>query len=87
MSGSVQAAAGIGHNSLSIRNVIERLANLKEAGKEIAADRRQLMNDAETAGFDKKAVREAFKIWEMEEVDRKEFEANRSTYLEALDLI
>lgn len=72
---------------MTVRKIIDKLVNLKEQAKEITADRRQVMHEAEIHGFNKKAIREALKMFEMEDEERKEFEADRTIYLESLDII
>ena len=82
--------AGMGHNSLSpsdLRKFCERVEALIEDRKVINADIKQVLEEAEHNGFDKKTVKEMVKIRAMDAEERDEQFALRDAYLSALGLI
>lgn len=82
--------AGMGHNSLSpgdLRKFCERVEKLVEDRKAVNADIKQVLEEAEHNGFDKKTIKEMVKIRSMDQEDREEQFALRDAYLSALGLL
>ena len=82
--------AGMGHNSLSptaLTGFCERIEKLIEDRKDINADIKQVMTEADLEGFDKKTLKEMIKIRAMDPDDRKTQFELRDAYLEALGLL
>ena len=79
-----------GHNVLTpgaLRSYCERIESLIEDRKAINADIRQVMEEADINGFDKKTLKEMIKIRGMDESDRQEQFELRDAYLSALGLL
>lgn len=81
--------SGIGDNSVAadqLRLFVERLERLDEEAKGIADDKRDVMSEAKSQGYDTKMINEMRKLRKMGSNDRAEFEAVRDTYKSALGL-
>lgn len=79
-----------GHNSLSpasLRNYCERIESLIESRKAINADIKQVTEEAEEEGFDKKVLKEMIKLRSMDSQDRIDLIEMRDMYLQALGLL
>lgn len=82
--------AGQGHNSLSpsdLRKFCERVEKLIEDRKAINADIKQVLEEADHNGFDKKQIKEMVKVRAMDAEERDEQFALRDAYLSALGLL
>lgn len=81
---------GQGHNSLSAKDLqkyIERVEACIEQRKDINADIKQILEEADHNGYDKKTIKDVVKIRAMDPDDRKEREELRDAYLSALGLL
>ena len=82
--------AGMGHNSLSpkdLRAYCERIEALIEDRKAINADIKQVLEEADHSGFDKKTIKDVIKIRAMDAEDRQQQFELRDAYLNALGLL
>lgn len=82
--------AGMGHNSLSptdLKKFCEKIEKLIEDRKDVNADIKQVLEEADHSGFDKKMVKEMIKIRAMDAEDRQETFELRDAYLSALGLL
>lgn len=82
--------AGQGHNSLSAKdlaNLCERIEKLVEDRKAVNADIKQVLEEADHKGYDKKTIKEMIKIRAMDPEDRQEQFDLRDAYLQALGLL
>lgn len=82
--------AGQGHNSLSpsdLRKFCERIEKCIEDRKVVNADIKQILEEADHNGFDKKTIKEMVKLRAMDAEDRDEQLALRDAYLKALGLM
>lgn len=82
--------AGEGHNSLNpsdLRSYCEKIEALVEDRKAVNADIKQILDNAEANGFDKKTIKEIIKIRAMDAEDRQEAFDLRDAYLSALGLL
>lgn len=81
--------AGQGHNSVAadeLRLLIERVERLNEEAKGIADDRKDVMAEAKSRGYDVKTIRRIIAIRKMERESYREGEAILETYLDALGM-
>jgi len=67
-----------------LRQLIERVERLEEEKAAMAADIKEIYDEAKSNGFDPKIMRQVIKIRKMDRDDRQEQEAVLSLYLEAL---
>jgi uncharacterized protein (UPF0335 family) len=73
--------------SEQLRLLIERVERLEEEKKGIAADIRDVYNEAKSQGFDAKTMRAIVKLRAMDVNDRREAEALLDTYKAALGML
>ena len=78
----------IGHNTADerLRLLIERIENLEEEKKELAADIRDVCSEAKSTGYDSKVMRKIITIRKMNPADRREMAAVMETYCLALGI-
>lgn len=77
---------GIGHNVADerLRQIVSRLENIDEEIKGLNSDKRDIMQEAVSAGFDKKALAAVLRLRKMEPDARQELEALIDVYSRAL---
>lgn len=77
---------GIGHNTSAerLKQIVSRFENLADEIKALQSDQKDLMQEAASAGFDKKALRAVMKIRKMEPQAYEDFEMLVDTYRRAL---
>lgn len=64
-----------------LRSIVERLERLNEDKAAIVTDFKEVMNEAASAGFDKKAIRAVLKFRAEDRAKRQELEAIVDLYL------
>jgi uncharacterized protein (UPF0335 family) len=69
-----------------LRLLLERIERLREEKKGIAAEERDVFNEAKAHGYDAKIMREILKLRAMKPDDRREMEAVLDLYKSALNL-
>ena len=69
-----------------IRSIVERIERLEEEKKAIAADIREIYNEAKTMGLEAKILRKVISIRKKEPQEREEEEAMLALYLHALGM-
>lgn len=79
----------IGHNSGGIsgerlRSFIQRAERLNVDKENIAEDMKALFKEADSSGFDVRAIKEVIKIRKMDKADRQEREELVRIYLDAV---
>ena len=82
--------AGSGHNSLhpeDLKSYCERIEKLIEDRKLISGDIKQVLDEADMNGFDKRTIKDVIKIRAMDPDDRREQAELRDLYLSALGLL
>lgn len=67
-----------------LRQLIERVERLEEEKAAMAADIKEIYDEAKSNGFEPKIMRQVIKLRKMDRDDRQEQEAILSLYLEAL---
>ncbi|MDF1720944.1 MAG: DUF2312 domain-containing protein [Minwuia sp.] len=67
-----------------LRQLIERVERLEEEKAAMAADIKEIYDEAKSNGFEPKIMRQVIKLRKMDRDDRQEQEAVLSLYLEAL---
>lgn len=81
---------GLTHNSLKASELVsfcERIEALIEDRKVVNADIKQIKEEAEHLGYDKKVLTDMVRIRAMDQEKRDEWLALTDMYLKALDLI
>lgn len=84
------AAADLKERAEQIGSLQERHAELKGEAKKIADQIADLFDDAESSGFDKKALRQCIKELRLDDDQRQaqfDFEAVLDTYRHALEIV
>lgn len=83
----------VGHNSDinattagQLKSIIERIENLEEEKRQIAADIKDVYGEAKANGFDVKTLRKIISLRRKEASDRQEEAALLETYLHALGM-
>ncbi|MEO1749471.1 MAG: GapR family DNA-binding domain-containing protein [Pseudomonadota bacterium] len=71
----------------ALKRHIDRLENLEMQRKEIAADRKDILDEAKAEGFDTKAIREILKERQQSKIERDELEQVKDTYKIALGML
>lgn len=84
--------AGIGHNQdpeakKYLAAVIDRIEHLEGEKQDIAADIREVYNEAKGRGFDTKALREIIKLRKKSKEEREEMEYVLHCYMLALGMV
>jgi uncharacterized protein (UPF0335 family) len=67
-----------------LRSIISRIERLDDERKALGEDRKEIMQEARSAGFDLKAIRALLKERKQDEAEREELEALVETYRRAL---
>lgn len=70
----------------SLKSIIERIERLEEEKAGLQQDIRDILKEAQSRGFDTKALRQVIKIRKMDEKDRAYQEELLETYLAALGM-
>lgn len=70
-----------------LKSFVERIENLEDEKKGLSEDIRDVYSEAESAGFDKKALREIIKLRKISNAERKEHEAVVDLYLGSLGMV
>jgi len=70
-----------------LRLLIERWERLQEEKEGIAADQKDVMNEAKSRGYDPKTIREIIKLRKLDPNERREREAMLDTYKAALGML
>ena len=85
----MEEAAGIGHNLSpeALEAYLKRIEQLIEDRKAVNADIRQVFEEAEMSGFDKKCMKDVLKIRNTDPDERAAFIETRDAYLSALGLL
>lgn len=81
---------GAGHNALSpkqLKEFCERIETLIEDRKAVNEDIKQVLEEADHEGFDKKTIKEVIKIRAMDPEERAERKELLDMYLQALGLL
>lgn len=73
--------------SEELRTLIERWERLQEEKEGIAADQKDVMNEAKSRGYDPKTIREIIKLRKLRPEERREREAILDTYKAALGML
>lgn len=79
-----------GHNVVDtkqLREFCERVESLIEDRKEVNSGIKQVLEEAEHVGYDKKTIKEVIKFRAMDAEDRKEQQELTDMYLSALGLL
>lgn len=85
-----EEVAGIGHNSLSskdLKNIVERAESILEEKKVLSEDLKELFVEAKSKGFDNRTVKEVIKYRALDQEVREERQALLDMYLSALGLL
>ncbi len=69
-----------------LRSFIERIENLEEQKAAIASDIKDVLDEADGEGFDKKTIREVIKLRKIDPEDRRQAEGVLATYMHALGM-
>lgn len=69
-----------------LRLLIERIERLEEEKKGINDDIKDVYNEGQAVGYDKKIMRQVVRLRKMKPDDRREAEAVLATYLAALGM-
>lgn len=69
-----------------LKSIIERIENLEEEKRQIAADIKDVYGEAKANGFDVKALRKIVSLRRKEADERREEEAILEVYLRALGM-
>lgn len=69
-----------------LKAFVERIERLREEKKSIAGDERDVFDEAETNGFNKKALRKVIRMREQDPTERKADQLVLEAYLEALGM-
>lgn len=69
-----------------LKSIIERIENLEEEKRQIAADIKDVYGEAKANGFDVKTLRKIVSLRRKEAAERHEEEALLETYLRALGM-
>lgn len=69
-----------------LRLLIERVENLEQEKRNLAADIKDVYSEAKSAGFDTKAMKEIVKLRRKEKAEREAEEAMIELYKDALGL-
>jgi len=79
-------APTVGHNIAAERlaQIVQRYERLEDEKKALADDQKDILAEAHSAGFDKKALRTVLKLRKMESAEREEQELLVDTYMRAL---
>ncbi len=80
MSDQVEVAAA------ELRTYIERIERLEEEKKAIADDAKDVLNEAASKGYDKKAIRTIIRLRKKDKDERLEEENILQTYMAALGM-
>jgi uncharacterized protein (UPF0335 family) len=77
---------GIGHNNAAdrLRQYVSRFENLEVEIKALRSDQTDILKEAASAGYDKKALRTVLRLRKMDADERAEQEALIDTYMRAL---
>ena len=90
--------AGIGHNSGEVddtkkaaavdrlRNIVERIERLEEEKKTLSSDIKDIFQEAKSAGFDSKVLRQLIAIRRRDAADVEEEAATLDVYMRALGM-
>lgn len=79
------AHAHEGHNSASqLRQIVERIEKLHEERKAIASDISDVLSEAASAGYDKKAIKAVVSYRAKDRAERESHDQIVQTYLVAL---
>ena len=82
-----QQNTGAGHNSLAperLASLVQRIERLEEERKELAADLKEIFQEAKSEGYDVKVLRALIRERRTDESERAEHEALLDTYRAAL---
>lgn len=78
----------VGNNSAArLKSFLERVERLVEEKAALQEDIKDIKTEAKSAGFDMKAFNEMLRLRKMDAEKRREQEALRDMYMNALDLI
>jgi uncharacterized protein (UPF0335 family) len=81
--------AGVGHNSVAadeLRLLVERIERLDEERKALSDDRKDVLLEAKSRGYDTKAIRQLLQIKKKKKEEWQEEQAIVAAYCEALGL-
>jgi uncharacterized protein (UPF0335 family) len=70
-----------------LRSIVDRIERLEEEKRELASDIKDVMQEAKSAGFDTKTVREVLRRRRMDPAEREERDMLRDLYERALELL
>lgn len=79
----------MGHNSIAgdrLLSIVERIERLNEEVKALNDDKKDIMTEAKSAGFDPKTIRAVIKMRAEDEAEREERQMLLDLYLKALGL-
>jgi uncharacterized protein (UPF0335 family) len=79
----------IGHNSVAkdqLKSIIERVENVQQEIDGLASDKRDILTEAKSNGYDVKAIREILRLRKQDADKRREHEAMVDTYRSALGM-
>jgi len=68
-----------------LRSFVQRIERLNEERDAITADRREVFNEADSMGFDKRALRNVIKLRKKDRADRIEEQELTEIYLETVE--
>ena len=69
-----------------LRSYVERIENLEETKAEISSDIKDVFEQANSSGFDKKALRAVIKMRKQDKEEREQLEGIVATYALALGM-
>jgi uncharacterized protein (UPF0335 family) len=70
-----------------LRSYIERWENLQQEKKDLAADQKDIMQEAKSAGYDLKAIRAIIKLRAQDPADAEELDMIVDTYRVSLGMV
>lgn len=73
-------------SALRLRSIVDRIERLEEERKALGADIKDIYQEAKSAGFDVKALRQLLRLRKMRQAEADELEALVDTYRHALGM-
>lgn len=69
----------------NLKNLVERIERLEEEKAGIAADIKEVFEEAKSFGYDTKIIRQVVKLRKLERQEREQQEALTELYLQAVE--
>lgn len=75
-----------GNSAAQLKSIIERVERINEERDGLLADRREILAEAKSSGFDPKAINAVVRMRKQDRVEREEFEAIVEMYSRAVGI-